>query len=89
MKIQTLLKEEILSMKRAIAVYFLVLSGTLLLQLLVPYVSGAYIDSLEREQPMILAFIGVMAFLDVFSALLEYGMAYLMTRLDNTFLYKI
>ena len=89
MKVQILLKKEILSMKKAIAAYFLVSLGTLLLQLLVPYVSGSYIDSLVGKQPMILAFVGAMAFLNVFSVLMEYGMTYLMTKLNNTFLYKV
>ncbi|MEH2944865.1 ABC transporter ATP-binding protein [Lachnospiraceae bacterium KK002] len=89
MKVQILLKKEILSMKKALAAYFLVSLGTLLLQLLVPYVSGSYIDSLVGKQPMILAFVGAMAFLNIFSILMEYGMTYLMTKLNNTFLYKI
>ena len=88
MKVQILLKKEILSMKKALAAYFLVSLGTLLLQLLVPYVSGSYIDSLVGKQPMILAFVGAMAFLNIFSILMEYGMTYLMTKLNNTFLYK-
>lgn len=89
MKIQSLLKKEIISMKMAMAAYFLVSLGTLLLQLLVPYVSGSYIDSLVGKQPMILVFVGAMAFLNVFSILMEYGMTYLMTKLNNTFLYRV
>lgn len=89
MKVQVLIRKEILSMKKAIAAYFLVSLGTLILQLLVPYVSGSYIDSLVGKQPMILAFVGAMAFLNVFSILMEYDMTYLMTKLNNTFLYKI
>ena len=89
MKVQILLKKEILSMKKDIAAYLFVLLGTLLLQLLVPYVSGSYIDSLIGKQPRILAFVGAIAFLNLFSLLMEYGMIYLMTKLDNTFLYKV
>ena len=89
MKVQILLKKEILSMKKDIAAYLFVLLGTLLLQLLVPYVSGSYIDSLIGKQPRILAFVGAIAFLNLFSILMEYGMTYLMTKLDNTFLYKV
>ena len=76
-------------MKKDIAAYLFVLLGTLLLQLLVPYVSGSYIDSLIGKQPRILAFVGAIAFLNLFSILMEYGMTYLMTKLDNTFLYKV
>lgn len=89
MKIQTLLKNEIRSLKTVIFAYFSVTAGTLLLQLLVPYVSGSYIDSLVGKHPAILLFVGAIAFLNIFSILMEFGMTYLMTRLNNTFLYKV
>ena len=89
MRIQTLLKNEIKSLKAVIFAYFSVTAGTLLLQLLVPYVSGSYIDSLVGKHPKILLFVGAIAFLNIFSILLEFGMTYLMTKLNNTFLYKL
>lgn len=89
MKIQTLLKKEFLALKKIVLAYFTVTAGTLLLQLLVPYVSGSYIDSLVGKHPAILLFVGAIAFLNIFSILAGYGMTYFITKLNNTFLYRV
>lgn len=89
MNIQSLIKNELLSLKTAVFAYSFVTIGTMVLQLLVPYVSGSYIDSLVGKHPTILLFVVTIASLNVLSIVFEFGMTYFMTKLNNTFLYKI
>ena len=57
----------------------------MILQLIVPYVSGMYIDSLVDKHSAIILFVVAIAGLNLFSILTEYGMTYVMTKLNNTF----
>lgn len=89
MSIRVLLKNEILNLKKSIFAYIGITIATMILQLIVPYVSGMYIDSLVDKHSAIMLFVVAIAGLNLFSILTEYGMTYVMTKLNNTFLYRI
>lgn len=89
MDIKKLLKNEIINLKKTIIAYICITVCTMILQLIVPYVSGIYIDSLVDKHSAIMVFVVAIAFLNIFSIMLEFGMTYFMTKLNNTFLYKI
>lgn len=89
MNIRVLLKNEILNLKKSIFAYIVITIATMILQLIVPYVSGMYIDSLVDKHSAIILFVVAIAGLNLFSILTEYGMTYVMTKLNNTFLYRI
>ena len=89
MDIKKLLKNEIINLKKTIIAYICITVCTMILQLIVPYVSGIYIDSLVDKHSAIMVFVVAIAFLNIFSIMLEFGMTYFMTKLNNTFLYKL
>ena len=89
MDIKKLLKNEIINLKKTIIAYICITVCTMILQLIVPYVSGIYIDSLVDKHSAIMVFVVAIAFLNIFSIMLEFGMTYVMTKLNNTFLYKL
>lgn len=89
MDIKKLLKNEIINLKKTIIAYICITVCTMILQLIVPYVSGIYIDSLVDKHSAIIVFVVAIAFLNIFSIMLEFGMTYFMTKLNNTFLYKL
>lgn len=89
MDIKKLLKNEIINLKKTIIAYICITVCTMILQLIVPYVSGIYIDSLVDKHSAIMVFVIAIAFLNIFSIMLEFGMTYFMTKLNNTFLYKL
>lgn len=89
MDIKKLLKNEIINLKKPIFAYICITVCTMILQLIVPYVSGIYIDSLVDKHSAIIVFVVAIAFLNIFSIMLEFGMTYFMTKLNNTFLYKL
>lgn len=89
MDIKKLLKNEIINLKKTIIAYICITVCTMILQLIVPYVSGIYIDSLVVKHSAIMVFVVAIAFLNIFSIMLEFGMTYFMTKLNNTFLYKL
>lgn len=89
MQIQTIVKNEILKSRLYIFFFFITYTGVLVLQIFVPLVSGHYIDALAGKCPGIMLFVTGIAVLNLFSLILEYCMAYIMTKLNNTFLYRI
>ena len=56
MDIKKLLKNEIINLKKTIIAYICITVCTMILQLIVPYVSGIYIDSLvdKRKRKILL-----------------------------------
>lgn len=89
MKIQTIIKKEICMAKGLLLAFLLTYIAVLCLQIVVPYIGGCYIDSLLAEQPAIILFVAGIGILNIFSILLEFCMTYILTKLNNTFLYKI
>lgn len=89
MKIQEIVKKEMCKAKVLLAGFVLTYAAVLGLQILVPYIGGCYIDSLLDEHPVIILFVAGIGILNFSSMLLDFCMTYVLTRLNNTFLYKI
>lgn len=89
MGIWAVVKNEILKSKLYIFMFFITYTGVLFLQVFVPFVSGHYIDVLAGKHSGIMLFVSGIAVLNLFSLILEYCMAFIMTKLNNTFLYRI
>ena len=69
MNIRVLLKNEILNLKKSVFAYIGITIATMILQLIVPYVSGMYIDSLVDKHSAIMLFVVAIAGLNLFSYL--------------------
>ena len=61
----------------------------LILQIIVPYAGGCYIDSLLGRHPAVVLFVAGIGILNFSSMILDFCMTYILTKLNNTFLYKI
>ncbi len=89
MRMQILIKKEVLK-ERAMLLGFLVTYIAVLgLQILGPYLGGCYVDSLLDKHPAIVLFVAGIGILNLFSMILDFCMTYILTKLNNTFLYKI
>lgn len=89
MKIQTIVKKEMYIAKGLLVGFVFTYIAVLGLQILVPYIGGCYIDSLLDEHPAIILFVVGIGVLNFSSMLLDFCMTYILTKLNNTFLYKI
>ena len=89
MKIQAIVKKEMYMAKVLLVGFLFIYVAVLGLQILVPYIGGCYIDSLLEEHPAIILFVVGIGILNFSSMLLDFCMTYVLTRLNNTFLYKI
>lgn len=89
MKIQTIVKKEMYMAKGLLTGFIFTYIAVLGLQILVPYIGGCYIDSLLDEHPAIILFVVGIGVLNFSSMLLDFCMTYVLTKLNNTFLYKI
>lgn len=89
MKIQEIIKKEIYMAKGLMIGFLFTYVAILVLQILVPYIGGCYIDSLLDEHPVIILFVIGIGVLNFSSMVLDFCMTYVLTKLNNTFLYKI
>ena len=83
MDIKKLLKNEIINLKKTIIAYICITVCTMILQLIVPYVSGIYIDSLVDKHSAIMVFCRSYC---IFEYIFDYvGIWYdiFMTKLNN------
>ena len=86
---EEIVKREIYSAKRMVFCFLAIYVVALGLQVVVPYVGGCYIDSLLEEHPAIVLFVVGIGVLNFFSIILDFCMTYVLTKLNNTFLYKV
>ncbi len=89
MKIQAIVKKEMYMAKGLLAGFLFTYIAVLGLQISVPYIGGCYVDSLLDEHPPIILFVAGIGILNFSSMLLDFCMTYVLTKLNNTFLYKI
>ena len=89
MKIHKIIKREIYMAKHLIFGFLLTYILVLILQIIVPYAGGCYIDSLLGRHPAVVLFVAGIGILNFSSMILDFCMTYILTKLNNTFLYKI
>ena len=89
MKIHKIIKREIYMAKHLIFGFLLTYILVLILQIIVPYAGGCYIDSLLGRHSAVVLFVAGIGILNFSSMILDFCMTYILTKLNNTFLYKI